>query len=229
MAIDELICPNNRIRIVVAYEGSGTPDVPIFHYIGAVFCHPQISLLPSQFARKPSRGTTLQRIGRQQPCLGVMALRAFESAVLKAVRGIRHLGCQHPSLALGAARALDGKKFRIGLSHGTLARIRQSEAKTYDPRVKAVGPVPDRSRNVQIGAQIHYEMGLSILLTIPEVIRSRYLRSRKNGLRFIRVWVAAKFVPPTEVDRRPRDRASSSIESSPASAIEKMWPTAFEP
>jgi hypothetical protein len=46
---------------------------------------------------------------------------ACESAVLKAVRGVLNLGCQHPRLAPGATRALDRKKFWIGLSHGTLA------------------------------------------------------------------------------------------------------------
>jgi hypothetical protein len=61
---------------------------------------------------------------------------ARESAVLKAVRGILNLSCQHPRLALGAARALDRKKFWIRLSHGGLAENRTVVNKIYDPRAK---------------------------------------------------------------------------------------------
>jgi hypothetical protein len=51
MTINELICPNRRISIVIAYEGSRAPDVSVFfHLVGTVFWHPATLLRPSQFA-----------------------------------------------------------------------------------------------------------------------------------------------------------------------------------
>jgi hypothetical protein len=96
--------------------------MPVFFQdIGAVLSHPATSLLPSQFARKPSRRTGFERIRRQPSCLGMSALTAFEGAVLEAARSILNPGCHHPGLAPGAARALDREKFWIGPSHGALA------------------------------------------------------------------------------------------------------------
>jgi hypothetical protein len=123
IAINELICPNRGICIVIAYEGSRTPDVPIFfHYIGAVLCHSEdILFWPSQFAIKPSHRVRLHRVGCQQPCLGTVTLTAPEGTVLEAVRRILYAEGQHPRLAREATRALDRQEFWIGLSHGTLA------------------------------------------------------------------------------------------------------------
>jgi hypothetical protein len=121
MAINELICPN-RICIVIAYEGSRAPDVPIFfHRIGAVLCHSDFLFRPSQFARKPSHHARLHRVGYKQPCLGTVTLTAPEGTVLETVRRILYAECQHPRLARGATRALDRQEFWVGLLHGTLA------------------------------------------------------------------------------------------------------------
>ena len=102
-------------------------------------------LRPSQFTRKPSHRAGSKWVGDQQPCLGVVALAALESAVLEAVRYILDAGCQHSCAALGAARALDRQEFWIKLLHRQLGK-NQTEARPKNKTASGTCPSGTRQK-----------------------------------------------------------------------------------